>query len=142
MRYRFLQFVPFALLLIREGYGLMCYQCDSAKDADCKENFDWDHLDSLTIQPTECTVDQAKYCIKTTGVWGGSVGTQRFCSSRDMFNQCQYVEFSDHNRVYRACIYTCSGDGCNAAVKSTSTSLLKILVISFLSLIFVYKTNR
>lgn len=54
-----------------KGFGLQCYQCDSSVDPDCKENFDWEHLDQITIRPTECTVDAARYCVKTTGVWGG-----------------------------------------------------------------------
>jgi hypothetical protein len=127
------------LLWIRNGMCLDCYQCDSAVDPDCKENFDWAHFSSLTIKSTPCSVDQARYCIKTTGVWGGAVGTQRFCSSRDMFNQCQYVSFSDHNRVYRACIYTCTGDGCNTAAASISSTLF-IVVASIVSLFYVYKT--
>lgn len=42
-------------------------------------------------------------------------GTYRFCSSYDLGNQCQYVDFLDFDRPYRACVYTCSRDGCNGA---------------------------
>ena len=53
------------------GLGLYCYQCDSKNHPDCKENFDWDHLDTITVRSTECAVDGSEYCVKTTGVWGG-----------------------------------------------------------------------
>jgi hypothetical protein len=85
-------------------------------------------------------VDQAKYCIKTTGVWGSVVGTQRFCSSRDMFNQCQYVSYADHNRVYRACIYTCRTDGCNGAPGAPPAVSPLLLLSASLLLFFVCKT--
>lgn len=45
----------------------------------------------------------------------GVVGTHRFCSSRDMGDQCQDIWFPDHDRMYRACVYTCSSEGCNSA---------------------------
>ncbi|KAK2167540.1 hypothetical protein LSH36_26g00008 [Paralvinella palmiformis] len=102
-------------MLLYTGSSLSCYQCDSNEDADCTEYFDHEHFADLTIRSTECAVDAAKYCIKTTGVWGGVVGTTRFCSSRDMGNQCQFVRYPDHDRVYRACIYTCRTDNCNSS---------------------------
>ena len=51
--------------------AMHCYQCDSKNHPDCKEFFDWEHEDTITIRSDECTVDAAEYCIKTTGVWGG-----------------------------------------------------------------------
>jgi len=51
--------------------ALYCYQCDSAVQTDCMEEFDHAHKDQLTVKSSECTVDASKYCIKTTGVWGG-----------------------------------------------------------------------
>ncbi|CAD5111203.1 DgyrCDS535, partial [Dimorphilus gyrociliatus] len=96
--YSLLLFLSLAII----GESLNCYQCDSAKDPDCKEFFDHAHKDELLIKPTECKVDAAAYCLKTTGVWGGVVGTTRFCSSRGMGNQCQYVTYPDHDRTYRA----------------------------------------
>lgn len=62
----------------------------------------------------------------------GVVGTHRFCSSRDMGDQCQDIWFPDHDRMYRACVYTCSGDGCNSA---TRTSTLPAVLVSLLWLI-------
>jgi len=137
MRYYFLPVAAVLMLWIHEGLGLNCYQCSSDVDPDCKEDFDWAHLDTLTIKSTLCTVDQAKYCIKTTGVWGGIVGTQRFCSSRDMFNQCQYVTYADHNRIYRACIYTCGSSDCNAAISTATASILTVFVATFISMIYI-----
>ena len=58
----------------------------------------------------------------------GIVGTTRFCSSRDMFNSCQYVEYPDHDRIYRACIFTCSSDGCNGAVSVIPSSIFVTLI--------------
>ena len=51
--------------------SLHCYQCDSKNHPDCKEWFDFEHEDTITIRSEECKVDAAEYCIKTTGVWGG-----------------------------------------------------------------------
>jgi hypothetical protein len=128
------------LLWTQEGLTLNCYQCNSAVDPDCTEKFDTSHISSLTVKPEPCTVEAAKYCIKTTGVWGGTVGTQRFCSSRDMFHWCQYVTYADHNRMYRACIYTCESDNCNSAVRFTPaaavSSLLALLLPVLASLCY------
>ncbi len=51
--------------------GMQCYQCDSNTNPDCTEWFDHDHKDTLTVRSTECEVDSSKFCVKTTGVWGG-----------------------------------------------------------------------
>ena len=55
------------------GAALHCYQCDSAIDTDCMEEFDHAHKDQLTVQSSECKVDASEHCIKTTGVWGGEI---------------------------------------------------------------------
>ena len=62
------------------------------------------------------------YCV-TLGV----VGTTRFCSSRDMGNQCQFIRYPDHDRIYRACIYTCRGNECNTAATTSYSGLLVLL---------------
>jgi len=116
------------LVLVHKSYGLGCYQCESTEEPDCKEYFDHSNIDSITIRSEECTVDAAKYCIKTTGVWGGVVGTTRFCSSRDMGNQCQFVRYPDHDRVYRACIYTCSGEHCNTAASQIPNFYISLVL--------------
>ncbi len=71
----------------------------------------------------------------------GVVGTTRFCSSRDMGNQCQFIRYPDHDRVYRACIYTCRGSGCNGAESVTSripfTLLLPALFLTLFSILSV-----
>lgn len=123
------------LLYVKEGLGMSCYQCDSRNDPDCKEFFDHANLASMIIRPLECKVDASEYCVKTTGVWGGVVGTTRFCSSRDMGNQCQYIRYPDHDRVYRACIYTCSGTACNTATSVSYSGLLMLLVASVMILL-------
>jgi len=115
------------LLWIPEGLSVNCYQCDSNNDPDCTEQFDTENIDSLTVRSSECTVDAASYCIKTTGVYGGVVGTTRFCSSRDLGNQCQYIRYPDHDRVYRGCVYTCTNNNCNAADRSTAISLMTLV---------------
>ena len=128
-----------ALVLVLALCGLSealhCYQCESTGDADCKEDFDHAHLDTITIRSEECTVDAAQFCIKTTGVWGGVVGTTRFCTSRDMGNECKFVTYPNHDRVYRACIYTCEGNHCNGAAGVTPSALSGILGAFFVVLI-------
>jgi len=103
--------------------SIKCVVCDSSVDPLCTEFYTY----SSPAAPTSCnTTYDAKYCVKTTGVFGGKVGTQRFCSSRDMYNQCRDIMFADHERVYRACVYTCSNeDGCNgSSVPSLSGTIL------------------
>ena len=51
--------------------ALHCYQCDSKTNPDCKEYFDHGNIDQLSVKPTECGVDAAEYCVKTSGAWGG-----------------------------------------------------------------------
>ena len=58
--------------------SLSCYQCDSKIHSDCIEDFDHSHRSSLTIKSTECDVDAAEYCVKTTGVWGGKSITNSY----------------------------------------------------------------
>jgi len=92
--------------------SIKCVVCDSSVDPLCTEFYTF----SSPPSPVSCNDTYgAKYCVKTTGVFGGKVGTQRFCSSRDMYYQCRDIMFADHERVYRACAYTCSTDGCNDA---------------------------
>jgi len=46
----------------------------------------------------------------------GSLGSRRFCSERYLDNYCTYVQRPGDQREYRSCVYTCTGDGCNASV--------------------------
>jgi len=124
------------LVWIPGGFSINCYQCDSNNDPDCTEQFDNENIESLTVRSTECTVDAAKYCIKTTGVYGGVVGTTRFCSSRDLGNQCQYIRYPDHDRVYRGCVYTCTNNNCNGAEQTSTIAAVTILLSSLVALYF------
>ena len=68
------------------------------------------------------------WMMRVIAVDAGIVGTTRFCSSRDMFNSCQYVTYPNHNRIYRACIFTCDTDNCNSA--SVSAMSVIALIVS------------
>ncbi|XP_076451200.1 UPAR/Ly6 domain-containing protein bou-like [Babylonia areolata] len=116
--------------------GKYCYQCDSTLDHNCQEKWD-DSLSTNQQKYRECRLWDAKYCIKVTGLWGGVVGTHRFCSSRDMGDQCQDIWFPDHDRMYRACVYTCSGDGCNSA--SLPSSMAALLIPALLLVMHVWR---
>ncbi|CAL1546659.1 unnamed protein product [Lymnaea stagnalis] len=114
---------------IETALALSCYQCDSTLDSNCQEM--WDSSLSYNQQKYRtCNMWNAQFCIKVTGMWGGVVGTHRFCSSRDLGDQCQDIWFPDHDRMYRACIYTCTGDGCNSAVKWSTTPALIVCLFS------------
>ena len=106
--------------------ALKCYQCDSSKDEYCPET--WDRTD---IEPTDCShIDYPAFCVKTTGIYGAIVGNRRFCSSRNMDNSCNEVNFAQDPRTYYSCIYTCTRDGCNSAVtvQKGATAYLSMLV--------------
>ncbi|XP_041362628.1 U-scoloptoxin(05)-Sm1a-like [Gigantopelta aegis] len=100
--------------LISTGSSLSCFICNSTLDPNCQENFNPNSV-MAKEKYKECFMWDAQYCIKITGLWGGIVGAHRFCSSKDLGDQCQDIWFPDHDRMYRACVYTCSGDGCNGA---------------------------
>ena len=51
-------------------FGLDCYQCNSTLDSNCQDRFNHDETIN-PIRSTPCTVYNARYCIKITGVWGG-----------------------------------------------------------------------
>lgn len=131
--------VPLLVLLslIENVDSLKCYKCNSTLDHNCQEFFNNDNP-NIPLKPVDCGMYNAKYCIKVTGLWGGIVGTHRFCSSRDLGDQCQDMRFPDHSRKYRGCIYTCSSDGCNAALSifSTSTTAVSVLVSVLLMVLF------
>ncbi|CAL8108619.1 unnamed protein product [Calicophoron daubneyi] len=117
--------------LLVKADALSCYICNSSANVDCMSN-----LDPVTtpLRPAECNVANSKYCIKTTGTYGGFVGVNRFCSAFDMGTQCDYVSFPDHDRIYRACVYTCQGNRCNKG-DTHSFSWLTVLLNTFLLLI-------
>lgn len=115
--------------------SLSCFQCNSTLDHNCQEFFPNNNPDS-PLRTESCTMYNAKFCIKVTGLWGGIVGTHRFCSSRDLGNQCQDMRFPDHSRKYRGCIYTCTSDGCNSAPSIVSS--LTVTMATALSLLVVW----
>jgi len=128
----------FILIILKNCFyvdGINCYQCDSNKDLECSEKFD---EDNTRLKSTPCDhVHEAKYCIKATGIYGGIIGTQRMCSSRDYGDFCDYVSRPGDVRDYRSCIYTCSSNDCNIAsqifLSSFAILLIKINVFLFLT---------
>ncbi|RZF41684.1 hypothetical protein LSTR_LSTR011619 [Laodelphax striatellus] len=101
-----------------------CYQCSTPDNIDCGDVMIHDP-DGRSIQPVSCShIFEARYCIKTTGVHGGGLGTKRFCSSLDLGNYCNYIKQPGDVLEYRSCVYTCSSDGCN----SSSTITVQPLV--------------
>jgi len=112
--------------------ALNCYQCNSTLDHNCQEFFNHDNPYSGLVS-TPCRMYKAKFCIKATGLWAGIVGTHRFCSARDLGDQCQDMRFPDHSRKYRGCIYTCTSDDCNAASTLFTSSVVVTSILSLLS---------
>ena len=95
-------------------------------DTDLEMGIQWIRCVQIILILNTCT-------FSVTGV----VGTRRFCSSRDMHNICQYMTYPDHDRVYRACVFTCRGDGCNSGTLPNIS--LVAMILSFLCLsIFLY----
>ncbi|XP_053214283.1 U-scoloptoxin(05)-Sm1a-like [Panonychus citri] len=90
--------------------SLDCYICSSDNDTDCSEIFDKEHA---KLQPVSCDIYGAEYCIKTTGIYEGSIGVKRFCSSRKFEDYCDYIKRKGDNKPQRSCVYSCSSDGCN-----------------------------
>ncbi|CAF0885692.1 unnamed protein product [Adineta steineri] len=111
MKY-FIVVILIVAILIDVSNPLSCFVCDSKEDEHCPET--WTRRDIL---PVECGgpdgVQDARFCIKTIAVFGGAVATKRFCSSRDMDNQCIEVKYPQDEKMYYSCTYTCSRDGCN-----------------------------
>lgn len=105
--------VVFFALYCCQTEGLSCFVCNSTLDQNCNEKFESPETNPIKMEP--CNVYRARYCVKVYGMWGGTVGTHRFCSSHDMGKQCQDIWYPDHDRMYRSCIFTCSSDGCNPA---------------------------
>ena len=59
----------------------------------------------------------------------GAVATKRFCSSRDMDNQCIEVKYPQDEKMYYSCTYTCSRDGCNGATSLELSTLFLVLSV-------------
>lgn len=56
------------LFIIAIAESLSCYQCSSEDEYTCGEFFDPKFTD---VSVTECPLSDAKYCIKTTGIFSG-----------------------------------------------------------------------
>ncbi|KAF2356818.1 hypothetical protein FHG87_012424 [Trinorchestia longiramus] len=129
--------------LFGESLALHCVQCDSQHSRYCGVSLP-KHLHRPTNEsqfalwahrPEPCDhVYAAKYCIKTTGIYGGVMGTTRFCSSRDYGNYCELVERPGDERQYYACVYTCSRDACNAAGRPKVS--YSVILASFLFIVY------
>ncbi|EEB11638.1 conserved hypothetical protein [Pediculus humanus corporis] len=95
-----------------EVMGINCFQCSSAWNISCTDLL----ISDGTLLPKPCDyIYDAKYCIKMTG----GLMTRRFCSSHYLGNYCNYVKQPGDKMEYRSCYFTCSGDGCNSAHKTT-----------------------
>jgi len=99
-------------LIIAGGECISCFNCSSVNDNYCPAEMT--HHDEGIVPYVSCAgIYEAQYCVKTTGVNGGSLGTTRYCSSRDVGNYCEYIQRPGDYLEYRSCVYTCSSDGCN-----------------------------
>ncbi|CAL1267649.1 unnamed protein product [Larinioides sclopetarius] len=98
--------------LFSPGLCIECFRCNSTNNLDCLEKF----MHPNPLRAESCAdVFEARYCIKTTGIYNGFIGTRRFCSSRDLGNFCEFIYHEGEKREYKGCVYTCESDGCNAA---------------------------
>lgn len=109
--------------------ALKCYECTSSKHVHCTEIID---VSNTNLEPVDCShIYDAKYCIKTTGIFNGEVGTTRFCSSQDLGQICDFQKRMGDVRDYRGCVYTCSTDECNSASSlSLHVAALLLLLIT------------
>ena len=111
--------------------AINCFQCNSSSSTDCNELFN-DEDTSLKAQSCD-NVYESRYCIKTTGIYGGLMGTQRFCSSRDLGNYCEYIKRNGDQREQRSCVFTCGRDNCNSA-SSIQFNFINLILILILNL--------
>ncbi|CAF3349514.1 unnamed protein product [Rotaria sp. Silwood1] len=106
-------------IFINISNSLNCFVCDSKEDEHCPET--WTRKDIL---PIECGgpdgVQDARFC---------AVATKRFCSSRDMDNQCLEVKYPQDEKMYYSCTYTCSRDGCNGTSRLYISSIFVFFFI-------------
>ncbi|XP_045133289.1 uncharacterized protein LOC123517347 isoform X1 [Portunus trituberculatus] len=123
------------IFLIKNACGLKCYVCDSSRDVHCPERLRARHHEP-SLSSTSCDhVFEARYCVKTTGLFEGQLGTKRFCSARDWGNYCEWVRRPGDEREYRACVFTCWGNGCNSAPTHSTSSLVVLLLLSAAALL-------
>ncbi|OQR73833.1 hypothetical protein BIW11_09488, partial [Tropilaelaps mercedesae] len=118
--------------------AIKCYKCNSYSELYCSENWSLGDL-AEEIQPEECDdTYEAQYCVKTTGMYQGEIGTRRFCSAKHLGNYCDWnsrpgdLNENGQKREYRACIYTCATDGCNSALRPAASSLGVLALLAVL----------
>ncbi|PSN51412.1 hypothetical protein C0J52_05448 [Blattella germanica] len=124
----------FFAMLLGDGsaVGIDCFQCSSSKTMDCADNL----IHDGTLSATSCDhVFEASYCIKTVGLYGGGLGTKRFCSSLDLGNYCNYIRQPGDQLEYRSCVFTCSTDGCNPANRKQPQHLVMTLAAVFVTIV-------
>ena len=63
---------------------------------------------------------------------------QRFCSSRDWGDYCEYIQRPGDPREYRSCVFTCTGHGCNGSNSLHKASSMAFLLALCMSLISKY----
>lgn len=57
------------LFFLSLASGIECYQCDSNIDLECSEEFD---QSTAKLRAQSCDhIHEARFCIKTTGMYGG-----------------------------------------------------------------------
>ncbi|XP_013772375.1 uncharacterized protein LOC106457465 [Limulus polyphemus] len=129
MAAKWVLFYCLGLLYVNTVWAIQCYRCESNIDMHCAEEFTKYY--SL-LEPESCDdIFEATFCIKTTGMYEGEIGTKRFCSSRDHGNYCEYIRRPGDDREYRSCVYTCTGDGCNSAPSWMTWSFKQMLLLLF-----------
>ncbi|XP_047473140.1 U-scoloptoxin(05)-Sm1a-like isoform X1 [Penaeus chinensis] len=120
------------IIFAKDANCLDCYQCSSSEDAFCPEQFHAGYHQGreASFEAESCShVFEARYCVKTTGMFEGELGTKRFCSARDWGNYCEWVQRPGDEREYRACVYTCGLNGCNGATTLALSSVLLMLLV-------------
>lgn len=123
----------FSVTISLKVLSINCYQCNSSSSTDCNELF---NAEDTNLKAQSCdNVYEARYCVKTTGIYGGLMGTQRFCSSRDFGNYCEYIKRNGDKREQRSCVYTCSRDACNRSNPLQINYSLYLLVLLIVKLI-------
>uniref|UniRef100_A0A8D9AD62 Protein sleepless n=1 Tax=Cacopsylla melanoneura TaxID=428564 RepID=A0A8D9AD62_9HEMI len=125
------------LVLVALGFkgvfSIKCYQCAGFNNTDCSDRLV--HEFDTTVYPKDCShIYGAKYCIKTTGRYGGGIGTKRFCSSLNLGNYCNYISQPGDSLLYRSCVYTCDSDGCNGS-DTLCFSIVTLLIALYFTLI-------
>ena len=63
---------------------------------------------------------------------------QRFCSSRDWGDYCEYIQRPGDPREYRSCVFTCTDHGCNGSNSLHKASSMAFLLALCMSLISKY----